>query len=615
MSLRLRYAGYPSTALGPPDPEEWAGPAGPQGPVGPQGPIGPQGAPGNPFPDAPTDGTIYGRGGSTPVWSGVLPLAGGTLSGALTVNGAFTTANIPVVNVLDHGAKGDGTTADAAVINSILSTYAGKAVILFPNTGSAFMVHGLAVPSNSHLIIHGTLQLMPSQTGYILVHAPSAQNIVIEGTGTLDGNKANQTAQASGGIGGDSGINIVVRDLTITNCFNWPINLTNTTHGRVENVTMTNSGNSCEFAVAGHDCWFIGCKVSGINDLALGMYGGIVNSGIVNCVVSSIQDGIFVLADSGQPAPCSNILIDGNISYNNTGTGIIATSLVAGAAHTAITIANNICYGNTPWGIYVDWTNQALVTGNQCYSNKYATGSDDPSAHGDLVLGSHLGYAKVTNNYLLNCQTGSTLGFGIYLHQPSYVQVSDNWFMDTQTTKSMAGAVGGATGQHCSISGNHYGAVIGAADQVSYDITSTQGVSIDAAAGLSIGNLVTEGYLGAEGNTTAALKQGAYLQWNRAGNGQTYLINQKGLGTGGFHVSEADGSGNLTDRLAIDQNGAVSVASIGVGGATGPSWTSGTAAPAATAPVGSLYSRVGGAVGATLYVSRGAGTWAAVAGV
>jgi hypothetical protein len=54
--------------------------------------------------------------------------------------------------------------------------------------------------------------------------------------------------------------------------------------------------------------------------------------------------------------------------------------------------------------------------------------------------------------------------------------------------------------------------------------------------------------------------------------------------------------------------------SVGVG-ASGPTWTSGSAAPSATAPVGSLYSRVGGAVGATLYVSRGSGTWAAVAGV
>jgi hypothetical protein len=54
---------------------------------------------------------------------------------------------------------------------------------------------------------------------------------------------------------------------------------------------------------------------------------------------------------------------------------------------------------------------------------------------------------------------------------------------------------------------------------------------------------------------------------------------------------------------------------VQTGSTVGPTWTTGSAAPAATAPVGSLYSRVGGAVGATLYVSRGSGTWAAVAGV
>jgi hypothetical protein len=54
---------------------------------------------------------------------------------------------------------------------------------------------------------------------------------------------------------------------------------------------------------------------------------------------------------------------------------------------------------------------------------------------------------------------------------------------------------------------------------------------------------------------------------------------------------------------------------VATGGLTGPTWTSGGSAPAATAPIGSLYSRVGGAVGATLYVSRGGGTWVAVAGV
>jgi type II secretory pathway pseudopilin PulG len=51
------------------------------------------------------------------------------------------------------------------------------------------------------------------------------------------------------------------------------------------------------------------------------------------------------------------------------------------------------------------------------------------------------------------------------------------------------------------------------------------------------------------------------------------------------------------------------------GSTGGPTWTSGAAAPTSTQPVGSLYSCTGGAVGATLYVSRGGGTWAAVAGV
>jgi hypothetical protein len=61
--------------------------------------------------------------------------------------------------------------------------------------------------------------------------------------------------------------------------------------------------------------------------------------------------------------------------------------------------------------------------------------------------------------------------------------------------------------------------------------------------------------------------------------------------------------------------GTVTATVLGVGGATGPTWTTGTAAPSSTQPVGSLYSRVGGAVGATLYVSRGGGTWNVVAGV
>jgi hypothetical protein len=51
------------------------------------------------------------------------------------------------------------------------------------------------------------------------------------------------------------------------------------------------------------------------------------------------------------------------------------------------------------------------------------------------------------------------------------------------------------------------------------------------------------------------------------------------------------------------------------GSGNNPDWTSGAGAPAATKPVGSLYSRTGGALGSRLYVSAGGGVWNAVAGV
>jgi hypothetical protein len=89
--------GAASTVPGPPGPVGPQGETGadstvpgPQGPQGDQGPQGPQGDPGptgpaGGLPDAPSDGKTYGRLNSA--WSQVLPIGGGTLTGALTVQG------------------------------------------------------------------------------------------------------------------------------------------------------------------------------------------------------------------------------------------------------------------------------------------------------------------------------------------------------------------------------------------------------------------------------------------------------------------------------------------------------------------------------------------------
>jgi hypothetical protein len=85
------------------------GPAGPQGPKGDAGPPGSPGPKGDPgadgiLPEAPTDGTTYGRRGSTGSWSGVLPLAGGHMTGymtsAATGASAATLENLPTLDFL-----------------------------------------------------------------------------------------------------------------------------------------------------------------------------------------------------------------------------------------------------------------------------------------------------------------------------------------------------------------------------------------------------------------------------------------------------------------------------------------------------------------------------------
>lgn len=86
--------------------------------------------------------------------------------------------------------------------------------------------------------------------------------------------------------------------------------------------------------------------------------------------------------------------------------------------------------------------------------------------------------------------------------------------------------------------------------------------------------------------------------------------------TGGFLNHVADTGSTHAFYAGATRVGAFSAAfGMQVGDTTGPTWTFGSAAPVSSQPIGSLYSRIGGALGATLYVSRGAGTWAAIAGV
>jgi hypothetical protein len=112
------------------------------------------------------------------------------------------------------------------------------------------------------------------------------------------------------------------------------------------------------------------------------------------------------------------------------------------------------------------------------------------------------------------------------------------------------------------------------------------------------------------------------------------LYGRTGGSTGGIAPTQADVAAEAAARQAADEalaaaldreaaaraaGDAANTAAIAAEGTvrrTGDTLhTSGTGAPTGAATVGALYSRTDGGVGTTLYVSRGGGSWLAVAGV
>ena len=89
-------------------------------------------------------------------------------------------------------------------------------------------------------------------------------------------------------------------------------------------------------------------------------------------------------------------------------------------------------------------------------------------------------------------------------------------------------------------------------------------------------------------------------------------LNYNAGASGSYHVFYNNG----VELGFIGSTGITSDTAVQCGGFSGPTWTSGSAAPSSTQPTGSLYSRTGSpTAGQRLYVSAGGGTWTPVAGV
>jgi hypothetical protein len=414
------FGGYPQPPDVPCDPtgDGWRGPAGPQGP---QGPMGPSGIPGD-----------------------------------------------SVVNVLDHGAKGDGTTNDTVAIQNVISSYAGKATILVPDTGNPYMCSPLVPHTGTDLLIYGTLKLRPASPNALIVVNANTSRVTLRGNGILDGNGAAQTNPMTiGNVYVNQSSTIRIYGLTLQNANAWNLNVVQCSDVVVDGVTMLGGANSNEFASGSDNCWLTNCTIDGpASDIGFSFYGGVTNSGAIGNVVRNsgvaghqVAGGINVLCDAAQPAACSNIVITGNIVYNSWGAGItVDRGSGSVGQHQNVTISGNRVYSNNlsnaaqQSDISAAHCTNVVINGNLVSSNENGTAA----TYYGIYVATTATDTTVTANAVANIGMSGAPGFGFYVNSSNVLLVNGNSFHDFRGTRYMT-AIGGTAGLFNVFSNNLFG--------------------------------------------------------------------------------------------------------------------------------------------------------------
>lgn len=394
---------------------------------------------------------------------------GGGIAGNAASN--IAAGKLSVFNVLSYGAKCNGSADDLLAIKAAIKAGAAKGIVYVPYAATACMISGvLNVPANSHLLIEGTIELLAGANSSIISVNGHVHNVTIEGHGTLDGNTANQTSGSGAGVGtaGDD-FNITVRDLTIQNLRDWPVNIIQTTVCKLDNLTLTNSGHSAEF-VQSTGCWADDLHISNINDECFAFYGGVTYSGIrggdiTGCAV----DGVAVLNDSGQPLLSHDITISGVTAHGNQLAGVEVQNGTGNVAANSYninivgnTLSNNGLAGTGQGGVRINGAERVNI-GNNVISG------DGNNASGVYLIGTNK-LITVSVNNISNEGQGGAGGVGITMSgfNCSPCTFSGNVIIDNQATPTMAFGFNGTVGTRNSFDGNIISGTIGTPYALTY---------------------------------------------------------------------------------------------------------------------------------------------------
>ncbi len=248
----------------------------------------------------------------------------------------------PYVDVRSFGVTGDGATDDTATIAAAIAVSSGKK-LFFPK--GTYNHTGLTLNQKCHFLMAPGAKLFLIAGSDITSIIASVTGTIIEG-GTIDGNRANQTAESS------SAINVTADGITIRNVIiddheGFGVNARNVDDLKVHDCTIT-------------DTFFTGIYVQGTTGPIDNIE--IVNNSIDRSAITASLSSILVYGEDATDVG-TNVRIIGNyikekISATPTNIACITGRFLKGAV-----VSGNTCIGGY-LGLSIDTSTEITQTGN-----------------------------------------------------------------------------------------------------------------------------------------------------------------------------------------------------------------------------------------------------------
>jgi len=364
-------------------------------------------------------------------------LASGQTAGSITparVQDFVDTVNIrTTVSVLEYNpSAGDGSTDGTAAFTSAIA--AGYKTVYVPD--GTYIVTGITMNNAGQCLWispGATIKLKAAGTNAVITI--SANNVIVTGGGTIDGNRANATAGSAYGVYVNGVTNATIQNLIIQHTINEAIRGSNCSNLSVLDNYITDTATSAIFVeITTTSGTLADCEFSrNFIDRSAESASTITTSGLqVHATgTSSIQQGTKVIANTIllPSNPTSNATLCIEIFEENHGT----------------VIANNVIRGGG-FGISLDTGYRASITGNTCFGCKNIgiefAGCTRSTMAGNAVDGNAIGQTL----YNINDNNGSGIN--------DYNTITGNTGENGATANDKAVLVFNANG--CTFSGNSF---------------------------------------------------------------------------------------------------------------------------------------------------------------